>query len=131
MAGRRSGSPRRVCPDFSRERSIGAPAEIVTTDAEACPSAGAIGFALAIGLTCSLAAWALRGMGGALLPAIGWFVASFALAMPNPGGSVIIANTSAGEWYLYGGSICALFGVASAFAFITRRPPLRRDPGRP
>jgi hypothetical protein len=78
-------------------------------------------------VTCALAAWAMGGMGGALLPSIGWFVASFGLAMPNSGGSVIIANISAGEWYLYGGSVCALLGVASAFVTVVRRPP--RDLG--
>ena len=41
---------------------------------------------------------------GALVPAIGWFLASFGLAMPTAGGSVIITNTTAGEWYLYGGA---------------------------
>jgi hypothetical protein len=83
---------------------------------------GSIGFALLILVTCGLAGWAMRGMPGALLPAIGWFVASFGLAMPNAGGSVIIANTSAGEWFLYGGSVCALVGVGSAFVTVARRP---------
>ena len=64
----------------------------------------AIGFALAIGITCGLAGWAMGTMIGALVPAIGWFLASFGLAMPVAGGSVIISNTTAGEWYLYGGS---------------------------
>ena len=74
----------------------------------------AIGFALAIGITCGLAGWAMRTTVGALVPAIGWFLASFGLAMPNSGGSVIIANTTAGEWYLYGGAVCALLGLGSA-----------------
>jgi hypothetical protein len=86
---------------------------------------GAVCFDVAILLTCTLCGWAMRGMPGALLPAIGWFVASFGLAMPNAGGSVIIANTSAGEWYLYGGSICALLGVVSMFATVLRRPAAR------
>jgi hypothetical protein len=72
-------------------------------------------------VTCVLAGWAMRGLLGALLPAIGWFVASFVLAMPSPGGSVIIANTSAGQWYLYGGSVGALLGVGSAFVTASRR----------
>jgi hypothetical protein len=83
---------------------------------------GSIGFAIAILVTCGLSGWAMRGMPGALLPAIGWFVAAFGLAMPNAGGSVIIANTSAGEWFLYGGSVCALAGVGSAFVTAARRP---------
>jgi uncharacterized membrane protein len=82
---------------------------------------GAIAFALGILVTCVLAGWAMRGLPGALLPAIGWFVASFVLAMPSSGGSVIIASTSAGEWYLYGGSVGALLGVGSAFVTAGRR----------
>ena len=81
---------------------------------------GSIGFAAAILVTCGLSGWAMQGTPGALLPAIGWFVASFGLAMPNAGGSVIIANSSAGEWYLYGGSVCALLGVASSFVTVAR-----------
>ena len=54
----------------------------------------------------------------------GWFLASFGLAMPDAGGSVIIANTSAGQWYLYGGAVCALLGVASALV-TTARPASR------
>jgi len=76
----------------------------------------AIGFALAIGITCGLAGWAMGTMIGALVPAIGWFLASFGLAMPVAGGSVIIANTAAGEWYLYAGAVCALLGIGSALA---------------
>jgi hypothetical protein len=97
---------------------------------------GSIGFAVAILVTCGLSGWAMRGMPGALLPAIGWFVASFGLAMPNVGGSVIIANTSAGEWFLYGGSVCALLGVASSFVTATwgaqtrMRGTAKGQPGR-
>jgi hypothetical protein len=84
---------------------------------------GALGFCLAILATCALGSWALRGLPGALLPAIGWFVASFGLAMPDSGGSVIIANTVAGQWYLYGGAVAALLGIGSAFLTTLRRPP--------
>jgi hypothetical protein len=86
---------------------------------------GAIGFDLLILVSCGLAAWGMGGMGGALATAIGWFVASFTLAMPNAGGSVIIAGTHAGEWFLYGGSLCALVGVASALIPAARRQPWR------
>lgn len=86
----------------------------------------AIGFALGIGITCGLAGWAMRTMTGALLPAIGWFLASFGLAMPNTGGSVIIANTTAGEWYLYGGAVCALLGLGSALVTTGRSPSRSR-----
>lgn len=85
--------------------------------------AAAIGFALGILVTCVLGGWAMRGLPGALVPAVGWFVASFVLAMPDAAGNVIIANTSAGQWYLYGGSAGALAGVGSAFFTAPRRPP--------
>ncbi len=80
-----------------------------------------IAFALAILVTCTLAGWAMRSLPGALLPAIGWFVASFVLASPASNGSVVISNTSAGEWFLYGGSVCALLGVGSTFITTPRR----------
>ena len=86
----------------------------------------ALGFCAAILATCGLAGWAMRSTAGALLPALGWFIASFGLAMPNPGGSVIIANTSAGTWYLYGGSVCGLAGVGSTIVTAIRQPGSRR-----
>jgi hypothetical protein len=89
----------------------------------------AIGFAVVIGVTCGLAGWAMGTMTGALVAAIGWFLASFGLAMPDTGGSVIIANTTAGQWYLYGGAVCALLGVASALV-TTARSPSRSRPAR-
>jgi len=61
--------------------------------------------------TCLLAAWAMRSVSGALLPAVGWLAASFLMAMPVPSGSLVITGTSPGEWYLYGGTISALLGV--------------------
>jgi hypothetical protein len=85
----------------------------------------ALGFCVAILITCGLAGWAMRSTAGALLPALGWFLASFGLAMPNPGGSVIIANTTAGEWYLYGGSAGALAGIGSSIVAAIRRPGSR------
>jgi len=86
----------------------------------------AIGFALLIGVTCGLAGWAMDTLIGALVPAIGWFLASFGLAMPVSGGSVIIANTAAGEWYLYGGAVAALLGVGSALLTTARSPSRSR-----
>jgi hypothetical protein len=71
----------------------------------------AIGFCLLILATCLLAAWGMRSVGGALAAAIGWIVASFVLSMPMSNGSVIITNTAAGKWYLYGGTVSALAGV--------------------
>ena len=49
--------------------------------------------------TCVLAGWGLRTYAGGILPALGWIIASFILAMPRPNGSVIIQPSSAGEPY--------------------------------
>ena len=65
--------------------------------------------------TCLLGAWATRSVSGAVAPAVGWIVAAFVLSMPVSNGSVIITNTAAGRWYLYGGTLCAVAGVALAF----------------
>jgi hypothetical protein len=65
--------------------------------------------------TCLLAAWAMRSVSGAFGPAAGWIVASLVLSMPDSSGSVIITNTAAGEWYLYGGVLSAVIGVAVSF----------------
>ena len=65
--------------------------------------------------TCLLAAWAMRSVSGAFAPAAGWLVASFVLSMPVASGSVIITNTTAGQWYLYGGTLSAGIGVAVSF----------------
>jgi|SRR5580692_2904363 hypothetical protein len=81
----------------------------------------AIGFCVAILATCLLAAWALRTVSGALVPAIGWIAASFVLSMPVASGSVIITNTAAGKWYLYGGTLSAVAGVV--LASLTRARP--------
>jgi hypothetical protein len=70
--------------------------------------------------TCVLAGWGTRTFGGGLLPAVGWIIASFVLSMPRSNGSVIIANTTQGQWYLYGGSVAAAVGAAASFTFRTR-----------
>ena len=70
--------------------------------------------------TCVLAAWGTRTFGGGVLPAVGWIIASFVLSMPRSNGSVIIANTAQGQWYLYGGSLAAAAGAAVSFTFRTR-----------
>jgi hypothetical protein len=71
---------------------------------------GAIAFCLVLLVTCLLGAWAMRSIGGALWPAFGWV-----LAMPVASGSVIITNTAAGKWYLYGGTVSVLAGIALSF----------------
>ena len=75
----------------------------------------AVGFAAGIGVTCVLGAWGMRRPLGGLMPAVGWFITSFVLAMGTPGGSVVITNTTAGQWYLFGGSACALAAVVFGF----------------
>jgi hypothetical protein len=81
---------------------------------------GAIVFCLVLLATCLLGAWAMGSAGGALWPALGWILASFVLSMPVPSGSVIITNTSAGKWYLYGGTLSSLAGVAVSLGIWTR-----------
>jgi Family of unknown function (DUF6113) len=78
--------------------------------------AAALAFAAVTFLTCVLAAWGMRTPTAGLMPAVGWFAASFVLAMATPGGSVVITNTTAGKWFLYGGSACAVAGVVAAYA---------------
>jgi hypothetical protein len=72
-------------------------------------------FAVATGVTCVLGGWGMRRPLGALMPAVGWFVASFVLAMSTPGGSVVITNTNGGKWFLFGGALCAVAGVLISF----------------
>jgi hypothetical protein len=88
--------------------------------------AGALAFDALILVTCVLGAWGMRSPLGGLMPAVGWFVTSYVLAMGTSGGSVVITNTGAGKWYLYGGSVCAGAGVLIAFAWSSAA----RKPGR-
>ena len=74
----------------------------------------ALVFCALILATCLLGAWAMRSVSGALLPAIGWILAAFVISMPDSSGSVIITNSSAGKWFLYGGTLCAVAGVVLA-----------------
>ena len=70
--------------------------------------------------TCLLAAWAMRSVSGAILPGMGWIIASFVLSMPVSNGSVIITNTTPGKWYLYGGTLSVAAGVIASFAAMAR-----------
>ena len=72
------------------------------------------------------------GMGtalGGVLPAIGWMAASFVLTLPTAAGSVIVTNTTAGEWYLYGGAACAAVGIVASFGLRLRRPGADQQQG--
>ena len=86
--------------------------------------AAALAFDVVILVTCVLGAWGMRSPIGGLMPAVGWIVSSYVLAMGTSGGSVVITNTGAGKWYLFGGSACALVGVLIAFmrASVARKP---------
>jgi hypothetical protein len=83
----------------------------------------AIGADAAILVTCLLAGWAVRSVSGALAPAAGWILASFILSMPVSNGSVIITDTAAGKWYLYGGTLSTVLGVALSFGLLARARP--------
>jgi hypothetical protein len=65
--------------------------------------------------TCLLGAWATRSVSGAVLPGMGWIIVSFVLSMPVSNGSVIITSTTAGKWYLYGGTLCVAAAVVVSF----------------
>jgi Family of unknown function (DUF6113) len=84
---------------------------------------GALGFCVAILATCLLGAWAMRSVSGALAPAAGWILASLVMSLPVSNGSVIISDSAAGKWYLYGGTVSALAGVGLSFGgWIRARP---------
>ncbi|HEX3711569.1 MAG TPA: DUF6113 family protein [Trebonia sp.] len=90
----------------------------------------AVLLAVIIFATCAGCGWGIGTFAAGLLPAVGWIVVSFLLAMPRPNGSVIITATSAGEWYLYGGALgCAAGAVATFFTRARRSAPVR--PGSP
>lgn len=81
----------------------------------------ALAFDLVILLTCVAGAWGMRRRLGGLMPAVGWFVGALVLAMGTPGGSVVITNTGAGKWFLFGGAACAVGGVVVAFLRYPRK----------
>jgi hypothetical protein len=82
-------------------------------------------------LTCVAGAAGMGTALGGVLPAIGWMAASFVLTLPTAEGSVIVTNTTAGKWYLYGGAVCAAMGVVISFGMRVRRPHVdqRQEPG--
>jgi hypothetical protein len=91
----------------------------------------ALGFALGILVTSIGAAWGMQAATAGLMPAVGWFAAVFIMAMPTRGGSVLITNTGAGKWFLYGGTLCVLAGVVASFATQGRARAQGRGIGRP
>jgi len=89
----------------------------------------ALGFAALILVTCLLAGAGMGSGFGGLVPAVGWLAASFVLTLPTAAGSVIVTNTPAGKWYLYGGAVCAAIGAAASFRLRPRRADGNRSPG--
>jgi hypothetical protein len=86
----------------------------------------AILFDAAILACCVLGSWGMRTALGGVLPAVGWFVVTVLLTSTSPGGSVIVTDTSAGMWFLYGGAVCAAAGAVYAFARWSRPRRERR-----
>jgi hypothetical protein len=77
----------------------------------------AILFAVAILVTCVLGSAGMRTALGGVLPAVGWFVVTLALSSAGTaGGSVLITDSSAGKWFLFGGAVFAAAGAVYAFA---------------
>ena len=79
----------------------------------------AILLAILVGVTCVFGGWGADSLGGSFVVAAGWLLASFVLSLGSRQGSVIIANTSAGQWYLYGGTLAAALGVLATFILQT------------
>jgi Family of unknown function (DUF6113) len=73
-------------------------------------------FALAILATCVLGSRGMRTALGGVLPAAGWLVVTLVLSSAPAGGSIIVTASSAGEWFLFGGSLSAVAGAVYAFA---------------
>ncbi|MGO8885111.1 MAG: DUF6113 family protein [Streptosporangiaceae bacterium] len=86
----------------------------------------AVAFALGIFATCLMGGWGMRRAAGALTPAIGWFAATLILSVGTPGGSVLITNSPAGKWFLFGGAGCVVAGTVAAFVIWSRSVPPRR-----
>jgi hypothetical protein len=94
--------------------------------------AAAVAFAVLIGVTCVLGAWGTHRPLGGFMPAVGWLLTSFLLSSSTSGGSVLITNTAAGKWFLFGGTICAAAGVVTGFVrWSPKRPELARPGERP
>lgn len=76
----------------------------------------AILFDVAILASCVLGSWGMSTALGGVLPAAGWFIVTLVLTSTAAGGSVIVTDTHAGMWFLYGGAVCAAAGAVYAFA---------------
>jgi hypothetical protein len=80
----------------------------------------AILFDLAILAVCVLGSTGMRSALGGVLPTAGWFAVTLVLNGSSAGGSVLVTDTSAGKWFLFGGAVCAAAGFVYAFAVWSR-----------
>jgi Family of unknown function (DUF6113) len=87
----------------------------------------AVCFDVAILATCLLGSWGMRSALGGVLPAAGWFIATLLLSSNSSGGSVLITDTTAGKWFLFGGAVCAAAGAVLAFVRWSKAGQARRS----
>ena len=73
-----------------------------------------LAFCALILVTCVAGALGMGTALGGVLPALG---------------RVIVTNTTAGKWYLYGGAACAATGIVASFGMRLRRPGADRQRG--
>lgn len=81
----------------------------------------AICFDLAIFVTCVLGSRGMRSAAGGVLPAAGWLITTLLLSSVSTGGSIVVTDTTAGKWFLFGGAVCAAGGAVFSFARWSRR----------
>ena len=87
--------------------------------------AAALACCLILLVTCVFGAWGMSSVAGAIVPAVGWIIASFVLDSPSKQGSVVVAAVTSGELYLYGGALSAMLAIFVAFGLWIRRTSLR------
>ena len=90
----------------------------------------AVCFGLAIFVTCVLGAWGMRSGAGGLLPAAGWFLTTLLLGSGH-GDSVLITNSTAGKWFLFGGALFAASGAVVGFVLWSKASQARRAGRQP
>jgi hypothetical protein len=75
----------------------------------------AVCFALGILVTSLLGGWGMGTGAGGVAPSAGWFLVAIVLGLSSAGGSVLVTATTQGEWFLFGGAVCAAAGAIVAF----------------
>ncbi|TDD77803.1 DUF6113 family protein [Actinomadura rubrisoli] len=75
------------------------------------PVASAVLVALVFGMV-RLAGWGMGGRLGAMVPAVVWGIAVFAMSMQRPEGDLVVPATLAGYVYIIGGMVAAVLAVA-------------------